>query len=100
MNDHHPPALESPYGPGAWHQPERTKVLIDATHALMTKAVFDSLAEYSTTMPSGVYPGKMWRRHDGSFDPRCTNPEWLFCWYGRTDDPEKCSVNFRKVIFV
>jgi hypothetical protein len=100
MNDHHPPALDSPYGPGTWRQPDRTQVLIDPTHALMTKAVFESLAEYSTTMPSGVYPGKMWRRHDGAHDPRCTKPEWLFCWYGPTPDPDQCSVNSRKVIFL
>jgi len=93
MNDHHPPELDSPYGPGAWKQPDRTQVLIDETHALMTKAVFESLAEYNTTMPSGVYSGKMWRQSNGAH-------EWLFCWYGPTTDREKCSVNSRKVIFV
>jgi hypothetical protein len=100
----HPPTLESPYGPGAWSQPDRTHVLIDDTHALMTKTTFEKLCEYSTSVPTGVYPGKMWRRHDGAHalmdGANRVTPEWLFCWYGRTEDPTKCSIHFRKVILV
>lgn len=41
----------------------------------------EALPEYSCTMPTGVIPGKMWRRHDGSFDPKCKDPVWLIGKY-------------------
>jgi hypothetical protein len=91
------PALESPYSSSAWQQPSRESILIDKTHALMTGATFEKLAEYSSTMPSGVYPGKLWRRHDGIYDRRCVTPRWLLCWYGPVD-ADKCSIEFREVL--
>jgi len=97
------PALDSPYGPGAWKQPPREAITIDSTHALMTRQTFEQLAEYSGSMPSGVYPGKLWRRHDGihdaRFDPGRVCP-WLLCWYGPAPDPKQCSINFREVLLV
>jgi hypothetical protein len=97
------PALDSPYGPGAWQQPSREAITIDATHALMDRQTFERLLEYSGSMPSGVYPGKLWRRHDGAHDSRCP-PErrrWLLCWYGPVPDaPSKCSINFREALVV
>jgi hypothetical protein len=92
------PALESPY-PGAWPQPPLESILIDETHALMSRATFESLAEYSTTMPTGVYPGKLWRRHDGAYDRNCAPAarRWLLCWYGPVRDG-KCPIEFREVL--
>jgi hypothetical protein len=76
----------------------------------MTDSTFKQLKEYSSTRPSGVYPGKMWRRHDGAFPTfnSQTNayershepPIWLLCWYGLGPTPDVCSVNFREVILV
>ena len=43
-----------------WRQPPRERILIDDTHALMDLATFEQLSEYSCTIPTGVYPGKMW----------------------------------------
>lgn len=95
------PALDNPYGPGSWDQPSRHAILTDDKHALMTQGVFDRLSEYSATMPSGVYPGKMWKRHDGSHDPnRRGQPHpWLLGWYGIVDE-NKCSINFREILIV
>jgi hypothetical protein len=38
-----------------------------------------SMSEYSSTMPTGVVPGKVWRRNlnDGTSSP----PEWVVCMY-------------------
>lgn len=96
------PALDSPFSANAWPQPPREAILIDDKHALMTRATFEQLAEYSASRPSGVYPGKLWRRHDGLFDPKCPpqRRRWLFCWYGTSDDPTKCSINYREVLLV
>ena len=69
-----------------WNQPAREAVLVDDTHAVMDTAAFDQLAEYSTTLPSGVYPGKMWRAE--------SHGRWVLRWYGVVDgNPDVCSNN-------
>lgn len=57
-----------------WSQPERENILVDDTHAVMSRRDFDSLADYSRSIPSGVYPGKMWKSimPDGSK---------FLCWF-------------------
>lgn len=95
------PALDSPYGPNVWNQPPRDSIAIDATHALMTRGTFEALVEYSGSLPTGAYPGKLWRRHDGIFDRQSKEPpKWLLGWYGPTADPSKVSINFREVLIV
>jgi len=93
--------MTHPYGQH-WEQPDRSRILVDEKHALMTESTFKLLAEYSGTIPTGVYEGKMWKRHDGIFDPRCpvSKRKWMLGWYGTSDDPDKCSTNFREILFV
>lgn len=95
-----PPITES-LGSG-WKQPSQSRMLIDDTSALMTLATFKELTDYSCTMPSGVYAGKMWRRHDGSFDhawiARGGKPVWMLAWYGRSDRPGYCSTQWRTIL--
>lgn len=82
-----------------WEQPARARITVDATHALMSVGTFEQLPEYSASFPSGVYPGKMWRRHDGAHDPMCP-PErrrWLLCWYAYLDDTQ-CRIEMREVL--
>lgn len=85
-----------------WLQPSPTNIAIDDTHALLTAADWAELREYSASNPSGVYPGKIWKRHDGLFDSRChpSKRRWLLCWYGISQDPGKCTVNYREAIVV
>lgn len=87
-----------------WDQPPAERVLVDDTHALMSPETFAALAEYSTSMPSGVYEGKMWKRRDGAFEyaqrRRQEPPEWLLCWYGPGEAPETCSVEWRRILVV
>lgn len=54
-------------------------------HAYMTQHVMNDLAEYSSSTPSGVYPGKMWKGH--------WQDAWHLCWYGESDQPGMCSTN-------
>ena len=98
----HPiPMITSPSGEG-WHQPDRTKItIVDDKTAQMTTRTFQALAEYSSSMPSGVYAGKIWRRHDGAHDYNFTMkggvPTWMVCWYSDSEKPEHCTINMRLI---
>lgn len=104
------PPITDPLG-RSWDQPSSKNILIDDTHALMSLRVFEELAEYSCSFPSGVYPGKMWRRHNGSFDhafiARGGKPEWQLWWFGIAindetgeESLEQVTNNCRKIILL
>jgi hypothetical protein len=98
------PPITDPLG-RSWQQPARERILIDDTHALMLQAEFERLAEYSATMPTGVYPGKMWKRHDGVYDPVFLAaggvPTWKLCWFGFSEKgPGFCSIHHREILLV
>lgn len=84
------------------NRPATSNILIDDTHALMTRRTFEDLPEYSATNPTGAYEGKMWRRHDGAFDreflARGGKPVWLLCWYGESELPDFVSNNSREIL--
>jgi hypothetical protein len=58
----------------------------------LTKAEFDALDDYSATNPTGTYPGRRWRRHDGAFDPRCKTPVWIIGEYAELFGRDDCLV--------
>lgn len=74
-----------------WRQPTLDQVLIDDTHAVVDRAAFAKLAEYSTTLPSAVYPGKMWRA-------RICGVDYLR-WFG-DGGPDWCTNNQRVLLIV
>lgn len=86
------PPITDPLGKH-WKQPPTTDVLIDGKYAVMSKATLLKLTEYSASMPSGVYPGKMWRAvsADGTQHLR---------WYGESSDPRMCSNHQREILIV
>lgn len=87
--DGHPiPPITHPLGQH-WRQPDRHRILIDDKTAVMTRADFNTLAEYSTSVPTGVYEGKMWKRH--------TPDGWYLVWFGFSQKPDCCSNNYRKI---
>lgn len=92
------PAMTDPLG-RHWRQPAIEQISLDDTHALMNESTFQQLSDYSSSYPSGVYPGKMWRRHDGLFDRSCPadRRRWLLCWYGE-DIGGKCFIHIREVL--
>lgn len=102
MSTHVIPPITDPLGSG-WQQPSRESILIDDTHAVMNYSTFKELPEYSASNPTGVYPGKMWRRHDGEFDgeflAKGGRPVWLLCWFGESKKGAQwCSNNYRKIL--
>lgn len=81
----HIPPMTNPLGK-YWNQPKHEAILVDDTHAVMDEWAFNLLAEYSTTYPSGVYPGKMWKA--------LSRGRWVLRWYGIVaGNPEVCSNN-------
>lgn len=96
------PPITDPLG-AHWDQPKVSDIVVDDTHAIMTEDTFEALAEYSASCPSGVYPGKMWRRHDGLFDRKCKveDRKWLLCWFGMDETwPRYCTNNYRIILIV
>jgi hypothetical protein len=96
------PPITDPMGQN-WEQPDTALIEIDSEFARMSTRTFEALAEYSASRPTGVYPGKMWRRHDGAFDREFLRkggrPEWLLCWYGESEiGPGYCSNHHRKIV--
>ncbi|MES2218392.1 MAG: hypothetical protein V4501_08265 [Pseudomonadota bacterium] len=75
-----------------WRQPDSSLIGVDEANALMDETTFRGLLNYSTSIPSGVYPGKMWRRtEDGQ--------RWLLCWYGLSGKGDGfCSINNREIL--
>jgi hypothetical protein len=85
------PEMTDPLGKH-WEQPRTIREApMDDDHVLLTKAQFDRLHEYSSTLPTGVYPGKCWKRKED---------RWLLVWYGLTPDPTQCSIEFREILLV
>lgn len=72
------PAITHPLGK-VWVQPLATDyVYLPAEDVVaMSEEVLSKLANYSRSLPSGVYEGKMWKRWTG----RC----WQLCWYSGPD---------------
>lgn len=84
------PPITDPMG-RSWRQPPTSSVVLDDTHALMSRSTFDELPEYSSSYPTGVYPGKMWK---AGF-PGC----WMLRWYGEVPGrPNLCSNNQREIL--
>lgn len=86
-----------------WEQPPTSEILIDDEYALMTQKTFHALQDYSASRPSGVYEGKMWKRHDGAYDQEFLSkggkPQWLLCWFGLSEiGPGFCSNHSRKIL--
>lgn len=84
------PLIIHPLGK-SWRQPDPKNFLIDDDHVVMTQEECNKLATYSTSKPSGVYAGKMWKRE--------TNKgKLILCWYGYHQNPNFCSNNERWIL--
>lgn len=77
-----------------WKQPDRTRLFFSDTEVLIAKADFDLLADYSASIPSGVYPGKMWKCR---YDYHDESKGWAICWFGPEED-QKCKVHHRRIV--
>lgn len=75
-----------------WEQPRLDEIVVDDKTAMMSQDAFDLLMEYSSSMPTGVYEGKMWKRLK-------LNGEWELVWYGYSKIGfEYVSNNYRGIV--
>lgn len=72
-----------------WHQPKRDQVAVYDDIAIMDRQTLTELPEYSASIPSGAYEGKMWRRQ--------VRDQWFLCWYAPSDDPAMLQINRRPI---
>jgi hypothetical protein len=84
------PPITHPLGQN-WIQPNPSSILLDDTHALISKSDFDLLRNYSHSIPSGVYEGKMWKRQNES-------GEWFLAWFDKHPDPTRCLIRARHIL--
>lgn len=95
------PEMTDPLGKH-WHQPADIRdAPMDDKIVLLTPRQFAELPEYSTSMPSGVYPGKCWKREEMTRDAQGymhSTDIWWLGWYGESSKgPKFCSNNWRKI---
>ena len=74
----------------SWKQPHRRYIELDKTHALMSEQTFKGLPEYSYTIPTGKYEGKMWRANKYG--------KWYLAWYGPAPEPGYLSIEWREIL--
>lgn len=87
------PEMTDPMGKH-WSQPDRNGIDIDDTHALMSESQIAELKDYSRSIPTGAYEGKMWKFKDS------LNGKWSLCWYGESEGPGMLSFNQRIILEV
>ena len=82
------------------------EMLVDDTHAVMTKAAFDQLNDYSTSLPSGVYIRKRWKRNNasvpglGPYSRDYENPDWYLGEYTEDKDPAVAGIKWRRILLL
>lgn len=74
---------------------------------VLTQAEFDSLPEYSCTLPTGTTIGKKWKRNIHAFDPRYHDPrtgntidDWYLCEYVPHTDPAKIGITYKHIVAI
>lgn len=77
-----------------WDQPTQDNILIDDKFAVMSQKTFNELGEYSCSVPSGTYTGKMWKLHS-----RDDNSWWLR-WYGNENDDGTIDIHNRRILII
>ena len=85
------PIITDPLGK-SWDQPKIENILIDDKNALMEENDFKELHEYSCSVPTGVYVGKMWKSR--------INEKWYLRWFSEHENPEFVSNNVREIIII
>jgi hypothetical protein len=85
------PKMTNPMGVH-WDQPSAVDISISDDCAAMDEDTLRDLPDYTYTLPTGAYAGKMWRRFvDGK--------GWCLVWYGYSEKgPNFCSINCRKIL--
>lgn len=97
------PPITDPLGKH-WKQPVDIRMApMNDTHVLLTRAQLRQLAEYSTSTPTGVYPGKCWSSYHVDGNPNLPRKhlagQWYLKWYRASKDPRYCNIEVRTILF-
>lgn len=64
----------------------------------MSHAAFKSLPEYSCSVPTGVFVGKVWKCNLSAFRPRRqSEPQWVIREYV-ANGPDRCRIENRRPV--
>lgn len=94
--EHIIPEMIDPLG-RYWEQPKRENIKVVDVFAFMEEKDFKKLASYDTTMPTGVYDGKMFKRQQRDEEGNWLN-KWTLVWFSKHEDPDQCTVNYRTIV--
>ena len=62
---------------------------------ICTQGYFDSLGEYSCSLPTGTTVGKHWKRNNGAYIKDAPD-DWVICEYVDHPDPKKVGIRYWK----
>lgn len=89
------PEITDPLGKH-WGQPGLEEISFSMINAFMSEESFKKLANYQTSFPTGVYPGKMWKRK--AWIGVTSKEVWLLLYYDNGPKNEKgetmCSIKY------
>jgi hypothetical protein len=100
--EHEIPDMTDPLGQH-WEQPSRAEIELRGGAAFMTRETMEKLKNYSASIPSGKYQGKMWRlcEHEASFGKIGAPDAWHIVWYGPSEKGEEyVKLNFRPIVII
>ncbi len=75
-----------------WQQPNLHNILIDDVHAMMSEYSLSELHEYSMSIPSAVYEGKMWKAYNRNSDT------WYLRWFSIENEDGLLPIYSRKIL--
>jgi len=82
--------------------PKQGTCLVTADEAVMTLDYFDDLLEYSTSLPTGTYIGKRWKRFVGpNVNWGGQQARWVMGEYADDpSDPDRVLIIWRRITHV
>lgn len=75
------PPITDPMGQH-WKQPDRSRIVFTKDCAIMSQQTLGQLADYSASVPTGRYDGKMWKAERTGAGGKS---DWVLCWYHGSD---------------
>lgn len=90
------PLITHPFG-RAWQQPPTYLILVDDTHAVMSRLDFQILMDYTRSQPSALYNGKMWKTQLESEDAA----KWFLCYcHNENNKTSEIDIAYREILII
>ncbi len=75
-------------------------MLLDDTDAVMSSAEFNQLGEYSCTLPTGTYVGKLWKCQRPYYVRPGDEVTWWLGEYWDDGTPDRIAIRWRRIHLV